>query len=317
VQSHLESFPILRDQARELLSGQSVAYASDYYSFVGADDLGRVAFAIDTNRGRDGGAYQAEHLYAVLYDERTDWVRLNGIGRFQLQMPDLLAMPSSEAFSFAGAIEDEIVIDSPSNELRLKTSPVATRFVRTRGETIVAWGSAGASLQWKQRTVAGRVIYEYLIHGGRNPMVRRSLRTLTELGRFEGLYLVGGTADDVYVQWTSRSLAAGLDPVLGFVVRNEQTLSLESSTFETTRDHWARGVYRWPAAWRVHGRLGEQSFTLEVESQTARPVFNWYIAGFGMQIVAGELEVGGEIGPVYGFAEVLALGPIVHRLGPP
>ena len=62
---------MLRDRAQQLLSGQPLAYASDYFSFVGADVSGRVAFAVDTNRGRDGTVYQAEHLYAVLYDERS------------------------------------------------------------------------------------------------------------------------------------------------------------------------------------------------------------------------------------------------------
>jgi hypothetical protein len=29
-----------------------------------------LAFALDNNRGSDGSAYQAEHFYAVLHDER-------------------------------------------------------------------------------------------------------------------------------------------------------------------------------------------------------------------------------------------------------
>ena len=32
----------------------------------------------DNNRGRDGHAYQAEHFYAVLHDERHGWVHVSG-----------------------------------------------------------------------------------------------------------------------------------------------------------------------------------------------------------------------------------------------
>jgi len=59
------------DVAAALLEGTRLAYTSDYVSFSGADEHGRVAFAIDTNRGRDGGESQAEHLYAVLHDEHA------------------------------------------------------------------------------------------------------------------------------------------------------------------------------------------------------------------------------------------------------
>src|SRR3989454_1248443 len=50
-------------------STSTLIYVSDYFSFVGADQEGRVAFALDNNRGRDGEAFQAEH-FVVLHDER-------------------------------------------------------------------------------------------------------------------------------------------------------------------------------------------------------------------------------------------------------
>src|SRR3989441_9773047 len=50
-------------------STSTLIYVSDYFSFVGADQHGRVAFALDNNRGRDGEAFQAEH-FVVLHDEQ-------------------------------------------------------------------------------------------------------------------------------------------------------------------------------------------------------------------------------------------------------
>jgi len=66
--------PPTRDEVLRLSAGGpealELAYASDYLSFVGRDDRGPVAFAIDTNRGRDGESWQAEH-FLVLYDGAT------------------------------------------------------------------------------------------------------------------------------------------------------------------------------------------------------------------------------------------------------
>ncbi len=60
--------------AGTLVSASDLVTVSDYFSFVGADEQGHVAFAIDNNRGRDGNAYQAEHFYAVLHDEHHGWM---------------------------------------------------------------------------------------------------------------------------------------------------------------------------------------------------------------------------------------------------
>ena len=50
------------------LPDSSLLYVSDYFSFVGEDADGRVTFALDNNRGRDGESWQAEH-FVVLHDE--------------------------------------------------------------------------------------------------------------------------------------------------------------------------------------------------------------------------------------------------------
>ena len=39
------------------LPDATLLYVSDYVSFVGSDAQGHVAFALDTNRGRDGATY--------------------------------------------------------------------------------------------------------------------------------------------------------------------------------------------------------------------------------------------------------------------
>ncbi len=52
----------------EELRTPKLTYYSDYFSFIGRDDQGMVAFALDNNRGQDKDSWQAEH-FVVLHDE--------------------------------------------------------------------------------------------------------------------------------------------------------------------------------------------------------------------------------------------------------
>lgn len=54
------------------LPGATLIYISDYFSFIGQDHQGYVAFALDNSRGRDGDTYQAEHL-VLLHDDQQCW----------------------------------------------------------------------------------------------------------------------------------------------------------------------------------------------------------------------------------------------------
>ena len=77
---------------RAFVDGASLAYVSDYLSFVRADAAGRVCFALDTNRGYNAEPppakglpaerLQAEHAYAVLHDEHAGWVPQSCVQRY-------------------------------------------------------------------------------------------------------------------------------------------------------------------------------------------------------------------------------------------
>jgi len=45
--------------AGQAAAAETLAYYSDYFSFVGEDAQGKVAFALDNNRGQDGEQFQA------------------------------------------------------------------------------------------------------------------------------------------------------------------------------------------------------------------------------------------------------------------
>jgi len=115
--------------AGTLVSASDLVTVSDYFSFVGADEQGHVAFAIDNNRGRDGNAYQAEHFYAVLHDEHHGWMQVSGIGRYENTYHALLIIPDSSFFQFVGQPAAGLTITSPVNQLTLRLDTIPERLV--------------------------------------------------------------------------------------------------------------------------------------------------------------------------------------------
>ena len=108
-----------------------LVYVSDYVSFIGWDDHGYVAFALDTNRGRDGESWQAEH-FVVLHDQRRGWISLDGNGSYENSTKALARIPSSANFRFRGSPENGLTISSLSNSLELTIQPIPIRLSRTQ-----------------------------------------------------------------------------------------------------------------------------------------------------------------------------------------
>ena len=108
------------------LPDSSLLYVSDYFSFVGEDANGRVAFALDNNRGRDGESWQAEH-FVVLHDEREGWISLKGTGSYENSTHELQNIPTSSFFQIDGTPQTGFSIVSPPNELTLSVEPIPNR----------------------------------------------------------------------------------------------------------------------------------------------------------------------------------------------
>ena len=297
----------MRD-AGSVIADADLVYVSDYFSFVGADERGRVAFAIDNNRGRDGDAYQAEHLYVVLHDERRGWVNLAGVGRYENAKHALLPIPDSPSFQFIGDAATGLTIASAVNHLTLTIAPIVERVRRADDETLFSLGSTSAVLTWNGRAIHGRLIYEYLVRTGYNLMTRRSLKGLAE---FQGLYLLAGGGDDLYAQSVRKQHGDGpfglLGDRLGFFVRGGASEQLGEIHFAATKHAPAFGFYRWPTAWRVSWQGSNGPVSLNVRLSTRKRIGNWFVAGFSMGVATGELSSDDRTIPVYGLAELLMI----------
>jgi hypothetical protein len=278
---------------------------SDYFSFVGADKQGHVAFAIETSRGRDGSAYQAEHPYMVLHDEYQGWVDLVGAGRYENTNNELLPIPDSPCFQFVGQSATGLTIHSPVNQLTVSIAPIKDHISRSDRENIFSLGSASARLIWKERMIQGRLIYAYLVKKNFNLMTRRSLKGLAE---FQGLYLLVGSMDDLYIQrQRGESAFTLLGSLLGFSVLSGQPKQLDTLRFEVPKYSLALGTYRWPTVWQASWQGSKGPASLDLKLLSRKQIGNWFFAGFSMGVVAGRLSYDGEELPVYGLAELLMM----------
>ena len=295
--------PSLEDSPQEgNFSDASLLYVSDYYSFIGQDDQGHVAFAIDTNRGKDGASYQAEH-FVVLHDEQQGWIDVQGNGSYDNITKDLDGIPDSPTFRNSGNPEFGVTITSEQNDLTLSTSPIVKSLYRTHNGGEVWMGSASAKLQWADRTLTGRVIYEYLMM----PHFNRLSRTYWGLWKeYQGFYLSLQGEGDLYLHHQRSELLTPLigelDGFLSIEGKSErfQVLQLTPLSFSQ-----GLGFYQWPMKWALRWVTAQGGGEVQLELSELHRVANWVIGGFSMGIVQGEVTYQGKTIPVYGLVELI------------
>ena len=290
------------DAVPEELPPSTLIYVSDYFSFLGADDKGHVAFALDNNRGRDGDAYQAEH-FLVLHDERQGWVKLAGNGFFSNAKRELRTIPDSSFFRFQGTPQTGLTITSDANHLTLLIDPILER-TRNRHNGAATWmGSAPAVLEWNGRMISGRVIYEYLMM----PEFNRLTRTYWGMWKeFQGFYLLADQANDIYVHsQLGERIAPLVGKLLGFIAIDDRTESMKDLKVEELAHDLALGFYRWPTTWRITWAGSRGPLTLSLSLFDRNAIANWIIGGFSMGILRGELDDAGTKHTIYGLAELI------------
>ena len=280
----------------------SLLYVSDYFSFVGQDPQGKVAFALDNTRGRDGDAYQAQH-FVVLHDEKTGWASLDGNSRYDNVGKELKTIPGSSFFQFHGTSKTGMAIRSESNRLALNIEPITPRTSNRHHGAEIVMGTASAVLTWHERTIPGRVVYEYLMMPDFNRLTRTYWDLLSE---YQGFYLKVGKDGDVYLhRQHSERLAPLMGALEGFSVFNSVTDSMKDLNIEVLDRGLARGFYRWPTAWRMTWTGPQGPAVLTLKQVTRTGIWNWAVGGFSMVVVDGELDYAGKKQPVYGLAELI------------
>ncbi len=286
-------------------SDSTLTYVSDFFSFVGGDDIGRVTFALDANRGRDGHTWQAEHLVVLLHDEQQGWANLQGEGAYDNGNHELENIPNSPVFQFHGQPSTGLTINSPQNELNLEVGPIPERLSRTHHASRYWMGSTPGRLKWKGRVLRGWIIYEHLSIPDFNRLTHRYTDLWTES---YGLYAwIGIKGDHLFLH--SQEDATRLSPLIGdlvgFSVFNQHGDSMKNLQLKVLGRKQAFGFYQWPMKWTGtwHTDEGKGSITLSLSD--LKVVTNFLIGGLAMGIIQGEVTFNGQQQPVYGLAELL------------
>ena len=291
-------------------ASDTLAYYSDYFSFIGQDEKGYLLFALDSNRGVDQDEFQAEH-FGVLYDQDQGWIDLVGTGEYTNPRGILDKIPDSEAFQFSGRPASGITLRSRVNDLRLEINPLTTRLEENSGERRQKWGNAAAVLYWQGRIVPGRVIYEGLVQHNLNRLSRSGSGAWDN---FQGFYLAvqknsPSAWQDLYLhtEGTKKNRASK-----GFRDTHTVQQNIFSPDLEITKKSWALGFYRWSKGWRMslqeaatNEGLAPPFAALTLQQISRKNISNWVIGGFAMSVVQGTLEIDGRQTKVLGFAELI------------
>jgi len=306
----LSSLLLLLLLAHTAQATDTLAYYSDYFSFIGQDEKGYLLFALASSRGVDDGEFQAEH-FGVLYAQGEGWIDLVGTGAYLNPRGVLTRVPDSTAFQFSGHPASGVSIQSRVNDLRLEINPLITRLEDNSGERRQNWGNAAAVLYWQGRIVPGRVIYEGLTHHNWNRLSRSDAEDLDNL---QGFYLA--LQKDSPAAWRDLYLRTeGQKKTLsstGFLATPNVQARIFSPNLEVTRKGWALGFYRWSKGWRMNLQQAATSkgldppfAALELKQISRKNVSNWVLGGFAMSVVEGSYKVNGEQLKVLGFAELI------------
>ena len=285
------------------LAGSKPVFVSDYFSFIGSDDRGHVAFAIDNDRSRRRNKFSAD-AHVFLHDEHEGWITISGSGGYQNRRGDLLRIPDSPDFQFEGDVKGGITLVSTRNRLTLSVGPMQERFTRTTDDLLFSMGSTSATLAWRDRVIPGRVIYEYIFMV--NPSPWYSYLSGLFYNDFQGLYLETSDGSDFYLRsekGTGWSRTFG--NTLGFQVLDRRSEVLEKLQVRVPERSLTTGFYRWPKAWQVSWRGSRGGGSLAVKVVDRKNVTNWLIGGFAMAVVTGELSYNGSVRPVYGLVELI------------
>jgi hypothetical protein len=305
--------------------GRALEYVSDFFCFVGGDELGRAVFAFDVNRGRQGERTQAEY-FAALWVEGQGWRELEGTGQFRDPEQRFYELPSTATFQLSGWAADGLTVESAANQLGLRVEPVVRHTRSRRGQAVFSSGSSAGELRLGERRIQGRVSYEYCFLPDRNPLVK----TYTDLfgDGYHGLYgVVGATSSGADLRF--HQTGGWLEPLVaardGFLRRDGSTERIAGASFEIA-DKRLGGFFRWPGRYRVgwsppqpeepgpvppepapEGSAAPASAPrrLDVALRDRETILNYVFGGVAVAIAEGELIQGEQREAVFGLALIV------------
>lgn len=277
-------------------------YHSDYFSFVGSDAGGSVYLAHDNNRGQTGEEFFADH-WIMMYAEGTGVVPIAGSAHYPNPARMLERIPDSENFQFRGTTAGGMQMSSKTNGIELAMEGFVPVLRRQSPDNDYWIGAAPAVMQWRGRTLKGRVIFEFIARAGYN-------RFTSDFGanwsNFNGLYLMTDDHHDLYLRYHEK-VQPGVPRESGMATfEGAGVLSdIEFRILET--QPLAGRSYSWPMRWQAGFRHQGAQWQLEATTSHLEAVADWARGGFAMSVIQGEVRRVGDtsVRRFKGWAELL------------
>jgi hypothetical protein len=264
-------------------------YHSDYFSFVGSDATGTVYLAHDNNRGQTGERFFADH-WIMMYAEGTGIVPIVGSAHYPNPARELETIPDSEHFRFRGTVGGGMRMSSLTNGIEMTVEGLSPILRRQSPDNDYWIGAAPAVMQWRERTLKGRVIFEFIARTGYN-------RFTSDFGanwsNFNGLYLLTEDQHDLYLRYHER-IQPGTPRESGMATFEGAGVLSEIEFRITEAETVAGQSYTWPKRWKANFRHQGSSWQLEASTLHLEAVADWTRGGFAMSVIEGNIRRVGD-----------------------
>lgn len=284
-------------------SEQALEYISDFFCFVGADEQGKVAFAFDVNRGREGDEYQAQTI-ANLWVDGQGWRDFGGMVDFEDPEDRFYELPSSDRWALEGWASTGVTIRSDRDGVELVVDAIETHTKNKRGLAVFTSGATSGTLKLGQREIRGRVSHEYCFLSDMNPLVKRYTDLFGD--GFDGIYAVFGDSSEGGDLRFHES-GGRLEPLVmtrdGFVVEDGTASRIEGASFKVSDKSF--GLIRWPGRYRASWKEGGVACSYDLRIRDRETLVNVLIVGVAVGIVEGTFTRGGVEQEVFGLTLIV------------
>ncbi len=103
----------------------------------------------------------------------------------------------------------------------------------------------------------------------------------------------------------SELIAPLIGKLNGFQTVHGETEQFQDFQLNTVEFSQGIGFYKWPKKWIASWSSPKGSGTLQFEMSEFNRIANWFIGGFSMGIVQGEVTYKGKIYETYGLVELI------------
>ena len=291
----------LEKPIRDVFKECEFLYSTDTILFTGRDEQGSLVVLLEFERGKKRTAFQYAHK-AIAYDQRTGWSKMLGNGRQRNLKRELIGIPSSEFYTFDGSPLEGMHIESAKNEFLLSIAPFQKTLALEVDASECWMGSAPASLEWKGRMTAGRVIYDSFFLVNYNGMLRRFRRK--KRSRQVISLTVSRHGDLRFFRKNHPAYEKITGNLGGFGWLNNTKGTLQAMELRVRHTDSGMGFFRWPSAWEGAFVLGDTSYSFDLMLTERLVRRNSLTGGEAIGILQGTLQSKKGNADLFGIVDV-------------